>query len=75
MEDGVWKRRKEELQGLKLKMLEWSEEMEEKADIELAARRKVEEVRSVFAVSDPKNLARRVTSPTFLTTFTQMQYS
>ena len=33
---------------------------EERADIEVSKRRKVEELRSVFAIADPKNVQRRV---------------
>ena len=33
---------------------------EEKAEIESSTRRKIEELRSVFAIADPKNLQRRV---------------
>lgn len=60
LEDGLLKEKKRELQGLKMQMLEMGEEAEEKADIELTARRKIEELRTVFAVADPKNLQRRV---------------
>ncbi|KAL9115278.1 MAG: hypothetical protein Q9187_007344 [Circinaria calcarea] len=35
------------------------EGLEEKAEIELATRRKVEEIRSIFAIADPEHLRRR----------------
>lgn len=60
LEDGLMRRKKEELQSLKFKMLDFSEEAEEKADIELGCRKKIEELRSIFAVADPKNMQRRV---------------
>ena len=60
LEDGLMKRKKEELQALKFRMLDFSDEQEEKADIELECRKKIGELRSVFAVADPKNLQRRV---------------
>ena len=54
------RKKKEELQSLKFRMLDYSDEQEEKADIELDCRKKIEELRTVFAISDPKNLKRRV---------------
>ena len=60
LEDGIMLKKKEELQELKRRGLDWGDEAEEKADIELGARRKVEEIRSVFALADPGNFARRV---------------
>ena len=60
LEDSIIAKKKEELQELKQRRLEWSDEKEEKADIELAARKKIEELRNVFALADPKNFARRV---------------
>lgn len=60
LENGLLRTKKAELQDLKLQKLEISEEAEEKADIELLTRRKIEELRSVFAVSDPANMQRRV---------------
>lgn len=60
LEDGLMKRKKEDLQSLKFKMLDFSEEAEEKADIELECRKKIEELRTIFAVADPNNMQRRV---------------
>ena len=54
------RKKKEELQSLKFRMLDYSDEQEEKADIELDCRKKIEELRTVFAIADPKNLKRRV---------------
>ena len=65
LEDSIIAKKKEELQELKQRRLEWGDEKEEKADIELAARKKIEELRNVFALADPKNFARRV--PTIIT--------
>lgn len=59
LEEGLMRRKKEELQSLRFRMLDYSEEQEEKADIELDCRKKIEELRSVFAIADPKNLKRR----------------
>ncbi|KAL2040498.1 hypothetical protein N7G274_006941 [Stereocaulon virgatum] len=59
LEDGLMKRKKEDLQRLKFKTLDFSEEAEEKADIELECRKKIEELRNIFAVADPKNMQRR----------------
>jgi len=60
LEDGLITRKRAELRDLKLQHLEASDEAEEKADIELATRRKIEELRNVFAVADPKYMQRRV---------------
>lgn len=60
LEDGLINRKRAELRDLKLQHLEPSDEAEEKADIELATRRKIEELRNVFAVADPKYMQRRV---------------
>ena len=60
LEDGLLKAKKEELQALRFLKLEISEEAEEKADIELSTRRKIEMLRNAFALSDPENLQRRV---------------
>lgn len=60
LEDALMKTKKMELQNLKMQGLEESDEAEEKADIELETRRKIEELRNVFAIADPKNMERRV---------------
>ena len=60
LEDGLINSNKTELQNLKFKMLAYTDEAEEKAYIEATTRRKIEELRSTFAISDPKNLKRRV---------------
>ena len=60
LEEGLMRKKKEDLQSLKFKMLDYSDEQEEKADIELDCRKKIEELRTVFAIADPKNLKRRV---------------
>lgn len=60
LEDMLMKNKREELRQLRLKMLDFSEEAEEKSDIELECRKKIEELRTIFAVADPKNLQRRV---------------
>ena len=62
------RKKKEDLQSLKFRMLDYSDEQEEKADIELDCRKKIEELRTVFAIADPKNLKRRV-----CTTFREMR--
>jgi len=60
IEDGLVSRKRAELQDLKFQMLDISDEAEEKADIELSTRRKIEELRNVFAIANPKNMQRRV---------------
>ena len=60
LEEGLMRKKKEDLQSLRFRMLDYSDEQEEKADIELDCRKKIEELRTVFAVADPKNLKRRV---------------
>ena len=60
LEDGLMERQKRELRDLRLKGLDALEEAEEKADIQLETRKKIEELRSVFAIADPKNMPRRV---------------
>lgn len=62
LEDMLMKNKREELRQLKLKMLDFNEEAEEKSDIELECRKKIEELRTIFAIADPKNLQRRVCS-------------
>ena len=54
------KNKREELRQLRLKMLDFSEEAEEKSDIELECRKKIEELRTIFAIADPGNLQRKV---------------
>ena len=60
LEDMLTKNKREELRQLKLRKLELIEEAEEKSDIELECRKKIEELRTIFAIADPKNLQRRV---------------
>jgi len=63
LEEAVVRNKKTELQELKYQKLSWHEEAEERREIERATERKVEELWSIFAISDPKNLARRVCPP------------
>ena len=60
LEDMLMKTKREELRQLKLKMLRFDEEAEEKSDIELECRKKIEELRTIFGIADPNNLQRRV---------------
>lgn len=60
LEDMLMKNKREELRQLKLKNLKFDEEAEEKSDIELECRKKIEELRNIFAIADPKNLQRKV---------------
>lgn len=60
LEDGLMKKQKWELDDLKLKMMDPTDEVEERADIQLATRNKIGELRSIFAIADPKNMQRRV---------------
>ena len=60
LEDGLLAKKRWELQELRSQNLDSGEEAEEKADIELSTRRKIEELRNVFALSDPENMQRRV---------------
>lgn len=64
LEERLVRRGKEEVEGIRERMetghmgqLEGNEEVEE---IEVGTKRKVEEIRSVFAIADPENLKRRV---------------
>ncbi|KAL6717273.1 hypothetical protein ACLMJK_005188 [Lecanora helva] len=59
LEDGLLSVKKFELKGLKSQKLDPYEEAEERADIELTSRKKIEELKNVFAVADPVNLQRR----------------
>lgn len=60
LEDGLLKNKKAELQNLKFKMRDYSEESEEKAEIESSTRKKIEDLRSLFAMADPENMQIRV---------------
>ena len=60
LEDSLIKNKNTELQNLKFKMLDLSEEAEEKTYIELSSRKKIEELRSTFAIADPSNMQQRV---------------
>lgn len=60
LEDGLSNSKRAELRDLKFLHLEASDEAEEKADIELSTRRKIGELRNVFAVADPEYMQRRV---------------
>lgn len=60
LEDGLMKNQKWELDDLKLQMMDPTDEAEERADIQLATRKKIGELRSIFAIADPKNMQRRV---------------
>ena len=66
LEDGLLAKKKWQCQQLRSQNLDISEEAEEKADIELSTRRKIEELRNVFALSDPENMQRRVRLAVFL---------
>lgn len=62
LEDGLTTTRDFELKNLGVKLQgrgDSLEAREEREDVEVAARRKVEELRSVFALADPENLTRR----------------
>ena len=64
LEDSLQSKRKEELRTVENRMekygLNKAEMEEEKAEVESSTRRKVEELRSIFAIADPENLQRRV---------------
>ena len=62
LEDGLLRTKKADLQYLRSQRLDPYEEAEQRADIELSSTRKIEEVRNMFAISDPKNMERRVHS-------------
>ena len=46
--------------------LHWIDVAEEKDEIEASTRRKVEDLRSIFAIADPENLQRRARLPCYL---------
>ena len=60
LEEGLMQYEKTELAALKLRGMDFGEEAEERAGLELDTREKIEELRTVFAIADPKNLQRRV---------------
>ena len=64
LEDGLGKVEQYELHNLKSRVMKGEvgnvEAAEEKEEIEENARKKIEELRTVFAISDPENLQRRV---------------
>ncbi|KAL8832041.1 MAG: hypothetical protein Q9170_005038 [Blastenia crenularia] len=62
LEDGLSAMKKFELQNLGVKhqdRADSNEAMEEREDLETNARKKMEELRSVFALADPENLQQR----------------
>ena len=64
LEDSVLNNSRNEVRALEERIerhgIDQVEGLEEKAEIELATRRKVEELRSIFAIADPNHLRRRV---------------
>ena len=65
LEDGLGKVASYELHQLRVRMtkgeIQQSEAMEEKEEIETSTKKKIEELRTVFAIANPENLQRRVT--------------
>ena len=64
LEDSIQSRRREDVRAVRDRIerynLDEAEAEEEKVEIESSTRRKIEELRSVFAIADPENLQRRV---------------
>ena len=60
LEDGLLKTKKADLQYLRSQRLDPYEEAEQRADIELLSTKKIEELRNMFAISDPMHMERRV---------------
>lgn len=60
LEDGLMEKERRDLRNPRLTVMDSSDEAEERADIQLATRKKIGELRSIFAVADPKNMQRRV---------------
>lgn len=64
LEDGLGKLAEYEFHKLKLKIINGevgeSEGAEERGEIEILSKQKIEELRNVFAIADPENLQKRV---------------
>ena len=60
LEDSLLMSKENELQGLKTRRLGPNAEAEERSEIERTSKYKIHELRSMFAISDPQNLQRRV---------------
>lgn len=60
LEDALLANKEAELQDLKLRRLGPSAEAEEKADIQRTSKEKIDELWSMFAITDPKNMQNRV---------------
>ena len=60
LENALLVNKETELQGLKMRRLGPSAEAEEMAEIERTSNNKINELWSIFALTDPKNLQRRV---------------
>lgn len=60
LEDGIIKKKADDIQALSTSGLEPTEEFEQREEIETAARQKLEDLRSIFAIADPQNMTRRV---------------
>lgn len=62
LEETLLENKDKELGNLQELMLSENEEAEQREEVEAAARRKIDDLRTVFAIADPKNLTRRVHS-------------
>lgn len=73
LEDGLGKVRQYELHNLKTRIAQGevgiSEAAEEKEEIETASRKKIDELRSVFAIADPENLKKRVRNAPYISSY------
>ena len=60
LEDSLLMSQETEIQELKTQRLGPRAEAEERAEIEKSSKDKINELRSMFAISDPQNMQRRV---------------
>ena len=60
LEDALLAKKEMELREIRIRSLGRSAEAEERAEVELDAENKINELRNIFAIADPQHLQRRV---------------
>lgn len=60
IENGLLRKERSELQNLTLRAISTEADAEERGEIESSTRKKISDLRSIFAIADPKNMQRRV---------------